>query len=72
MGIFAFVMALLIEALALFIAQQIILPLRQLAESAGLIAAGDLERTITVEGQPVVLDDVRAELRHRPRTRATS
>jgi signal transduction histidine kinase/HAMP domain-containing protein len=50
-GLFAFLMALLIEALALLIAQQITLPLRRLAESAGLIAAGDLERSVTVEGQ---------------------
>lgn len=49
-GLFAFLMALLIEALALLIAQQITLPLRRLAESAGLIAAGDLERTVAVEG----------------------
>jgi signal transduction histidine kinase len=49
-GLFAFLMALLIEALALFIAQQITLPLRRLAESAGLIAAGDLERSVAVEG----------------------
>lgn len=50
-GLFAFLMALLIEALALLIAQQITLPLRRLAESAGLIAGGDLERIVSVEGQ---------------------
>jgi signal transduction histidine kinase/HAMP domain-containing protein len=48
-GLFSLLMALLIEALALFIAQQITLPLRRLAESAGLIAAGDLERSVAVE-----------------------
>jgi signal transduction histidine kinase/HAMP domain-containing protein len=50
-GLLAFLMALLIEAVALLIAQQITLPLRRLAESAGLIAAGDLERVVAVEGQ---------------------
>lgn len=50
-GLFSLLMALLIEALALFIAQQITLPLRRLAEAAGLIAAGDLERTVAVDSQ---------------------
>jgi two-component system, OmpR family, phosphate regulon sensor histidine kinase PhoR len=39
------------EALAILIAQQIILPLRQLAQSAGQIAAGDWERGISVSGE---------------------
>jgi signal transduction histidine kinase len=50
-GIFAFLMTLLVGLLALFIAHQITSPLRKLAESAGLIAAGDLERTVAVTGQ---------------------
>jgi PAS domain S-box-containing protein len=50
-GLFSLLMALLIEAMALFIAQQITLPLRRLAEAAGLIAAGDLERSVAVDGQ---------------------
>jgi signal transduction histidine kinase len=50
-GLLALVMALLIEALALFIVQQITSPLRRLAESAGMIAAGDLERVVAAEGQ---------------------
>ncbi len=72
-GLFALVMALLIEALALFIAQQITLPLRRLAESAGLIAAGDLERTVTVEGQDEIgrlgksLESMRRNLRRQIR-----
>jgi signal transduction histidine kinase len=72
-GLFALVMALLIEALALFIAQQITLPLRRLAESAGLIAAGDLERTVSVEGQDEIgrlgrsLESMRRNLRRQIR-----
>jgi len=72
-GLFALIMALLIEALALFIAQQITLPLRRLAESAGLIAAGDLERTVTVEGQDEIgrlgksLESMRRNLRRQIR-----
>jgi signal transduction histidine kinase len=72
-GLFALLMALLIEALALFIAQQITKPLRRLAESAGLIAAGDLERTVTVEGQDEIgrlgrsLESMRRNLRHQIR-----
>ena len=72
-GLFALIMALLIEALALFIAQQITLPLRRLAKSAGLIAAGDLERTVTVEGQDEIgrlgksLESMRRNLRRQIR-----
>jgi signal transduction histidine kinase len=72
-GLFALIMALLIEALALFIAQQITLPLRRLAESAGLIAAGDLERTVAVEGEDEIgrlgrsLESMRRNLRRQIR-----
>jgi signal transduction histidine kinase len=50
-GIFALAMTLLIGAAALLVAQQITSPLRTLAESAGLIAAGDLERTVAISGE---------------------
>jgi signal transduction histidine kinase len=72
-GLFALVMALLIEALALFIAQQITRPLSRLAESAGQIAAGDLERTVSVEGQDEIgrlgrsLESMRRNLRRQIR-----
>jgi two-component system phosphate regulon sensor histidine kinase PhoR len=72
-GLFSLLMALLIEALALFIAQQITLPLRRLAESAGLIAAGDLERSVRVESQDEIgrlgrsLESMRRNLRRQIR-----
>lgn len=72
-GIFAFFMTLLVGLLALFIAHQITSPLRQLAESAGLIAAGDLERTVTVTGEDEMgrlgrsLESMRRSLRRQMR-----
>jgi two-component system phosphate regulon sensor histidine kinase PhoR len=72
-GLFAFAMTLLIGVLALFVAQQITSPLRRLAESAGLIAAGDLERTVAVSGQDEIgrlgrsLETMRRNLRRQMR-----
>jgi signal transduction histidine kinase/HAMP domain-containing protein len=68
-GLFALLMALLIEAVALLIAQQIISPLKRITESAGLIAAGDLERTVVAAGQDEIgrlgrsLESMRRNLR---------
>jgi PAS domain S-box-containing protein len=72
-GIFAFLMTVLVGLLALFIAQQIISPLRKLAESAGLIAAGDLEQSVSVAGQDEMgrlgraLESMRRNLRRQMR-----
>jgi signal transduction histidine kinase len=72
-GILAFLMTLLVGLLALVIAQQITSPLRQLAESAGLIAAGDLDRTVAVSGQDEMgrlgrsLESMRRNLRRQMR-----
>ncbi len=72
-GSFAFLMAMLVGLLALFIAQQITSPLRQLAESAGLIAAGDLDRTVAVSGEDEMgrlgrsLESMRRSLRRQMR-----
>lgn len=76
-GLFALLMALLTEALALLIAQQITSPLRRLAESAGMIAAGDMERFVAVGGEDEIgqlgrsLEAMRRNLRRQMRDQET-
>jgi signal transduction histidine kinase/HAMP domain-containing protein len=50
-GLMALIAIAVTEVLAILIAQQIIFPLRQLALTAGQIAAGDWERSISVAGE---------------------
>jgi signal transduction histidine kinase len=72
-GLLAILMTLLVGLLALFIAQQITSPLRKLAESAGSIAAGDLDRTVAVSGEDELgrlgrsLESMRSSLRRQMR-----
>jgi signal transduction histidine kinase/HAMP domain-containing protein len=72
-GLMALIAITVTEILAVLIAQQIIFPLRRLALSAGQIAAGDWERSISVTGEDEIgmlggsLEAMRRNLRRQMR-----